>query len=109
MVPAVLDQPLRAAPPERSGGPFTMSQAQPMHQIDQILQQGKALVRATEALDTIEPSGPTETAITWLLLKAYRRRLRAMVATAPAWVSEEILSASERIGDGRAVLWMSKN
>jgi len=32
------------------------------------------------------------------------RRLRAIVEAAPAWVSEEILSASERIGDDRAVL-----
>jgi len=76
---------------------------------DRTLQQGKALVRAIEALETIEPTGPIESAITWLLLKAYRRRLRAMVGTAPAWVSEEILSASERIGDDRVVLWMSKN
>jgi len=76
---------------------------------DHILQQGKALVRAIEALETIEPTGPIESAITWLLLKAYRRRLRAMVATVPAWVSEEILSASERIGDDRAVLWLSEN
>jgi len=28
---------------------------------------------------------------------------------APPWVSEEIVSASERIGDTRAVLWMSEN
>jgi len=76
---------------------------------ERTIEQGKALVRAIEALETIEPSGPIETAITWLLLKAYRRRLRAMVATAPAWVSEEILSASERIGDDRVVLWMSEN
>ena len=76
---------------------------------ERTLEQGKALVRAIEALETIEPSGPIESAITSLLLKAYRRRLRAMVATAPAWVSEEILSASQRIGDDRAVLWMSEN
>ena len=28
---------------------------------------------------------------------------------APAWVSEEMLSALEHIEDDRAVLWMSKN
>jgi len=44
-----------------------------------------------------------------LLLAAYKRRLRAIVKVAPAWVSEEILSASEWIGDKRAVLWMSEN
>ncbi len=47
------------------------------------LDQGKALVRAIEALETIKPSGPIETTITWLLLKAYRRRLRALVTTRP--------------------------
>jgi hypothetical protein len=31
------------------------------------------------------------------------------VEAAPSWVSEEILSASERIGDDRAVLWLSEN
>jgi len=30
-------------------------------------------------------------------------------AVAPAWVAEEILSASERIGDRRAVLWFGEN
>jgi hypothetical protein len=34
---------------------------------------------------------------------------RAIVAATPAWVSEEILSASEKIGDQRAVLWISEN
>jgi len=37
------------------------------------------------------------------------KRLRGIVTAAPAWVSEEILSASERIGNDRAVLWMSDN
>jgi hypothetical protein len=32
-----------------------------------------------------------------------------IVEAAPAWVGEEILSASKRIGDDRAVLWMSEN
>jgi len=42
-------------------------------------------------------------------MAAYKRRLRAIVKVALAWVSEEILSASERIGNQRAVLWMSEN
>jgi hypothetical protein len=37
------------------------------------------------------------------LMATYNRRLRAIVAAAPVWVSEEILSASEHIGDDRAV------
>ena len=44
-----------------------------------------------------------------LLLAGYKRRLRAIIEVVPDWVAEEILSASEHIGDDRAVLWMSKN
>jgi len=42
-------------------------------------------------------------------MAAYKRRLRGIVAAAPDWLAEEILSASEHIGDDRAVLWVSKN
>ena len=76
---------------------------------DRILRQGRALVRAIEALGTIEPTGPFERALARLLQAAYKRRLRAIVATVPDWVAEEILSASEHIGDDRPVLWMSEN
>ena len=53
-------------------------------------------------------SGWFERAIAGLLLAAYKRRLRAVVAVAPAWVVEEILSASEQIGSDRP-MWMSDN
>ena len=43
-------------------------------------------------------------ALARVLMAAYKRRLRAIVKVAPAWVGEEILSASEHIGDKRAVL-----
>jgi hypothetical protein len=43
------------------------------------------------------------------LQAAYKRRLRAIVEAAPAWVSEEILNASERMGDTRAAQWVSRN
>ena len=36
--------------------------------VDHILRQGKALVRAIEALGTIEPTGPFERALACLLL-----------------------------------------
>lgn len=77
-----------------------------------IIQQGKALVRAIEALTTIDSTGWFETALTRLLLAAYKRRLRAVVAAAPEWVVEEILSASEHIGGDRMIdriVWMSDN
>jgi hypothetical protein len=53
---------------------------------DRIIRQGQAIVRALEALEIIEPTGSIEAAITWLLLQAHRRRLRAIVGLAPAWV-----------------------
>jgi hypothetical protein len=45
---------------------------------------------------TIEPTGPFERALARLLMAAYKCRLRAIVKLVPTWVSEEILSASER-------------
>jgi len=43
-----------------------------------------------------EPTGPFERALARLLMAAYKRRLRPIVAAVPAWASEEMLSASER-------------
>ena len=76
---------------------------------ERILEQGKALVRAIETLETIQPTGPFERAITWLRLQACRRRLRAIVELAPARLAEEILSASQRIGDDRPAVWLGEN
>jgi hypothetical protein len=56
---------------------------------DRILRQGKALVRAIEALGTIEPTGPFERALAHLLMAAYKRRLRAIVRVVPTWVSND--------------------
>jgi len=67
---------------------------------DRIIAQGRALVRAIEALGTIEPAGSIERALARLLLAGYKRRLRGIVGVVPAWVTEEILSASERPGCG---------
>jgi hypothetical protein len=63
---------------------------------DRIIAQGRAFVRAVEALATIEPTDPFERALARLLMAAYKRRLRVIVEAAPAWVSEEALSTSER-------------
>ena len=76
---------------------------------DYIIRQGKALVRAIEGLTEIEPTGPIERFVVGLLLTSYKGRLRAIVEAAPAWVTEEILSASQRIDQDRSVLWMSEN
>ena len=80
-----------------------------MDQTERILEQGQALVRAIEALETIDPTGPIERVQAWFLLQAYRRRLRALVVTAPSWVCEEILSASQPIDSHRPAVWLSEN
>jgi len=67
----------------------------------------RAHVRAVGALSTIESGGPLEQPAAWLLLCVYKRRLQGVVTVAPSWMVEEILSASERIGDRRTVAWMS--
>jgi len=50
---------------------------------DRIIAQGKALVRAIEALGTIQPTGSYERALARLLMAAYKRRLRAIVKVVP--------------------------
>lgn len=51
-----------------------------------VIAQGRALVRAIEALSTIDPTDPFERIIAGLLQAAYKRRLRAIVGAAPTWV-----------------------
>jgi len=68
---------------------------------DRTIAQGRILVWAIEALDTIEPVSPLERAMTELLQAAYKRCLRTIVAEAPSWVSEEILSADQMILRGQ--------
>lgn len=82
---------------------------EPIERREKVLEQGKALVRAIEALETIEGTGPGELEMASRLVETYRRRLREIVASAPTWVSEEILSASQGIDDDRPVLWRSDN
>mgnify|MGYP001145167593 CR=1 FL=1 len=76
---------------------------------ERILEQGQALVRAIEALETIEPAGPLERVNRWLLLQVYKRRLRMLVVHAPSWLCEEILSASQEIRKDRPAVWLSEN
>jgi hypothetical protein len=69
-----------------------------MNRTEGMLEQGKALVRAIEALETIEPTGPIERTMAALLVQAYRYRLRAVVVAAPGWLAEEVLSAGQGVG-----------
>jgi hypothetical protein len=80
-----------------------------MNRTEKIVEQGQALVRAIEALETIEPTGPIERVQVWFLLQAYRRRLRGIVELAPTWLAEEILSASQAIDEKRPAVWLSRN
>jgi hypothetical protein len=57
----------------------------------------------------MEPTGPIERVQVRFLLQAYRRRLRAIVAAAPGWLAEDILSASQAVGKDRAAVWLTEN
>jgi hypothetical protein len=81
-----------------------MTTEKPGARTERVLEQGKALVRAIEALATINPTAASERAIASLLLRVYKRRLRGIVVVA-RWVAEEILSASQHI-DG--VAWSGR-
>ena len=76
---------------------------------DHIAVQGRALLRAIEALGTIESSGWFEQAIVDLLLAEYKRRLRGIVKAAPMWVNERIMSASELIKEQKVTVWLGEN
>jgi hypothetical protein len=60
---------------------------------DHVINQGRALVRAIEALGEIEPTGWFERALSRLLLAAYQRRLHGILSTVPGWVKAKILDA----------------
>jgi hypothetical protein len=69
-----------------------------------IIAQGRALVRAIEALDAIVPSGRLEMYFARLLMSIYKHRLRQTLKLAPVWISEEIMSVSEQTGEDRETL-----
>jgi hypothetical protein len=60
-------------------------------------------------MGTIRPSSPFERALARLIQAAYKRRIQSVVETVLTWMSEEMLSPSECIGDQRAALWTSEN
>ncbi len=76
-----------------------------MKATERTIEQGKALVRASAALEIIRPTGPVERVQVWFLLEAYHRPLRAVVRSAVGWLAEEMPSASERIGEDRLALF----
>ena len=60
----------------RPGGSARVSLMSTTEAADRVITQGHALVRAIEALGTIEATGHFEQAVAGLLATAYRRRLR---------------------------------
>ena len=76
---------------------------------DRIIEEGQPLVRAIEAVEIITPTGRFVRAITWLQLQAHRRRLRGIISLAPAWLGEEILSASQNIESASPALCLTRN
>jgi hypothetical protein len=75
--------------------------------IDLVIRQGRALVHAIDALGKIEPSSRFERWQARLLQVEYRHRLREILRIVPAWMAEQILSASKHIGDDRAAVGIS--
>lgn len=73
---------------------------------DRVISQGRALVRAIEALGEIEPSGWFERALSRLLLAAYKRRLHGVLDAVPDWAKTNILSTA--LGDRPMSLWADK-
>ena len=71
----------------------------PTAAVNQIIAQGRALVRAIAAMDTSVPGDPTERRRARLLQVEYRHRLRELLRAVPAWVAEEILGPLEQIED----------
>ena len=53
---------------------------------EHVITQGRALVHAIEALETIEESDDSEHASARLLVKGHKRGLREIIGTAPTWV-----------------------
>lgn len=74
---------------------------------NRIIAQGRALVRAIEALGEIEPSGWFERALTRLLLAAYKRRLRGILGAVPDWAKTKILNTA--LEDRPMSLWADKD
>jgi hypothetical protein len=69
-----------------------------------VIEQGKALVRAIEAMGMIHLTGWFERAIVGLIMAAYKQRLRAIVAAVPDWMTKKMLTASEHIGNDAAAV-----
>ena len=73
----------------------------PTENIEHTVRQGRALVRANEALETIERLTFLERIVIPFLAEWYRRRLAYLAAAVPRDDGARILFASERIRAAR--------
>jgi hypothetical protein len=64
-----------------------------------LLQQAKVLVQAVEVRETMYDTGWVERIHAWFSVQAYRGRLTGLMSLGPESLAEEILSASQRVGD----------
>lgn len=71
----------------------------PQQIVEKLVSVGRCYVRLIDAADILLPYEPawTERFLLRLVRRLYTHRLREMVATLPADVTAEILSASERM------------
>jgi hypothetical protein len=63
--------------------------------VNRVISQGRALVRAIEVLQELEPSGWFERALACLLLAGYRRRLERILEEVPDWTKKAITAQRE--------------
>jgi hypothetical protein len=73
---------------------------------DHVIDQGRALVWAIEALGAIDSPDPFECILAELFQEAYERCLHSIVANTPAWMGEEILSTREDIQIEHPPAWL---
>ena len=57
---------------------------------DRVIEQGRALAYAVEAIDSVEIKDPLERAVAGFFQAACERKLQDIVETSPDWVSEKI-------------------
>jgi hypothetical protein len=68
---------------------------EPIEITDEMIDQGRALVRAIVALETIEPCSHFEMRVAELFQAAFDRRLQDILDVSPPEIQEEILRARE--------------
>lgn len=75
-----------------------------------VVEECRTLVRAIQALETIEHCGLFQRVAAWLLLNEYRERLTwYMWGEPPEWAVEEIFSACQSVAEDRPAVGRSES